>query len=425
MQSLPQNWSVIHGTMHCEDVPLGELAQRFGTPLYVYSSHHIRNAYQRLSDTLGGNNRLICYSVKANSNLAILRLLVDLGAGFDIVSGGELQRVLLAGGEPKKIVFSGVGKSETELEEAMNVGINCFNVESEGELDLLASVAAKRNQIAPVALRVNPDVDPGTHPYISTGLQKNKFGVPIERAVNVYRRIAEDSRLEIRGIDCHIGSQLTDLSPMLDALSRVLALWDTLALEGIQVPQIDMGGGVGIQYRDEKDPDLTEFGWQLTRLVGERPVRMLFEPGRSLVGNAGVMLTRVRYTKETPAQHFAIVDGAMTDLIRPSLYQAYQRILPVDDPQRCSEGEGRTHVVGPVCESGDFLGLNRDLDFVEPGDLLAVLSSGAYGFVMASNYNTRPRAAEVLVDGSQYRLIRRRETIAELLAAEQDLEAGS
>lgn len=421
MNQLPAFWQVRQDQLNCEDVALQTIAEQTGTPVFVYSAGHIRANFTRFTEAMASLKHQICFSVKANSNLSVLSLLKGLGAGFDIVSGGELKRALAAGACGDDIVFSGVGKSEAEIRAALEASIQCFNVESVAELDRIEACAADMGLVAPIAIRVNPDVDPKTHPYISTGLKTNKFGIPHQEVKPLYRRIASSPSLDARGLDCHIGSQLIDLSPLSDALALVLQLWDDLSAEGIVLPQIDLGGGVGIIYRDETEPDLNAYGSRIRELVGGRSVKILFEPGRFLVGNAGALVTRAEYVKKSEDRCFVIVDGAMTDLIRPSLYGAYQRILPVQNPERCSEEEGTANIVGPVCESGDFLGNDRDLAFVEAGELLAVLSSGAYGFVMASNYNTRPQPAEVLVEGDGFRVIRPRQDVDSLFANELNL----
>ncbi len=405
----------IDGRLHFEDVALDTLAERFGTPLYVYSRHALETAYQAYIQAFTATPHLICYAVKANSNLAILNLFARLGAGFDIVSGGELARVLAAGGDPGKIVFSGVGKTTDEMRAALAAGILCFNVESVSELQRLSRVASDANKVAPVSFRVNPDVDPKTHPYISTGLKENKFGVPIADAPALYRLAASLPNLEITGIDCHIGSQLTDLSPLADAAERVLALVDALAIEGIVLHHIDLGGGVGIRYRDEAPPDLAAYGRVLASRFAGRHEKLILEPGRSLVGNAGLLLTRVEYLKPGEDKDFAIVDAAMNDLMRPALYEAYHDIVAVN--QRNAPIR-RYDIVGPICETGDFLGFARDLA-IEEGDLLALLSAGAYGMSMASNYNSRPRGAEILIDKNEIHLIRERETQDHLIAGER------
>ena len=405
----------IDGRLHLEDVALDTLAERFGTPLYVYSRRALEEAYQAYAQAFGETPHLICYAVKANSSLAILNLFARLGAGFDIVSGGELARVLAAGGDPGKVVFSGVGKTSDEMRAALDAGILCFNVESESELHRLDRVAGEMGKVAPVSFRVNPDVDPKTHPYISTGLKENKFGVPIADAPALYRLAAGLPNLKITGIDCHIGSQLTDLSPLADAADRVLALVDALAADGITLHHIDLGGGVGIRYRDEAPPDLAAYGRALAARFAARRERLLLEPGRSLVGNAGLLLTRVEYLKPGEDKNFAIVDAAMNDLMRPALYEAYHEIVSANERKAPPK---RYDVVGPICETGDFLGFARDLA-IEEGDLLALLSAGAYGMSMASNYNSRPRAAEILVDKNEINLIRERETQDSLFAGER------
>jgi diaminopimelate decarboxylase len=404
-----------------EDVPLTEIADRFGTPCYVYSRAALEGAYRAFEQAFAGQPHLICYAVKANPNLAILNLFARMGAGFDIVSGGELKRVLAAGGDAGKVVFSGVGKSEAEIRLALEAGILCFNVESEPELLRLNEVAGILGKRAPVSLRVNPNVDPKTHPYISTGLRESKFGVEYERALDLYLEASRLAHVEVRGVDCHIGSQITEVSPFLDALDRVLDLVDRLAARGVAIEHLDIGGGVGIRYKDETPPDLDDYARRVRDKVGNRGLRILLEPGRALVGNAAVLLTRVEYLKPGTGKNFAIVDAAMNDLMRPALYDAYHEILPV----RRGSGEARRYeIVGPVCESGDFLGHDRLLA-LRPGDLLAILSAGAYGMSMSSNYNTRPRAAEVLVAGSQPFLIREREQVEQLYALEHLLPADS
>ena len=403
------------GDAHVEGVPLAAIAARFGTPCYVYSRAALTAAYEGYRAALAGRNALVCYAVKANSNLAILNIFARLGAGFDIVSGGELARVIAAGGEPGKVVFSGVGKSREEMRQALDAGILCFNVESAAELETLAEVAGSLGRRAPVSLRVNPNVDPKTHPYISTGLKTAKFGVPFEEALSLYRRAAAMPHLEVRGIDCHIGSQLLDPAPAAEAAAKILGLVDTLTAEGIAFHHIDLGGGMGIRYQDETAPTPAEYLAPLLGVVADRGEQLLFEPGRSLVGNAGLLLTRVELLKHGAEKNFAVVDAAMNDLARPALYDAFHEIVKVGDGETATR---KTYeVVGPICESGDFLGHDRTLA-IAPGDLLAILSAGAYGMAMSSNYNTRPRAAEVMVDGDAMHLIRRRETVAELIAPE-------
>ena len=407
------------GELHAEEVPLARIAEAVGTPCYVYSRATLERHFQAYREALGSHPHLICYAVKANSNLAVLNVLARQGAGFDIVSQGELERVLAAGGDPAKVVFSGVAKRPDEMARALEVGIKCFNVESRPELEVLNEVAGRLGKVVPVSLRVNPDVDAGTHPYISTGLKDNKFGIPVDEALEVYRLAAELPHLKVTGLDCHIGSQLTEIAPFLDALERLLVLLDRLREENIEVSHLDLGGGLGVPYRDETPPAPFDYASKLlerlSRWDGGERLTLLFEPGRSIAANAGVMLTRLTYVKPGETKNFAIVDAAMNDLIRPSLYQAWQAIIEVDT--RLDRASDVYDVVGPVCETGDFLGKERQLA-VAPGDLLAVRSAGAYGFVMASNYNSRPRPAEVLVDGDSYQVVRRRETLEDLWAGE-------
>ncbi len=407
------------GELHMEAVSLEAIARRFGTPCYVYSRAAILGAFASFDQPFGNRKHLICYAVKANSNLAILNLLARAGSGFDIVSGGELERVLLAGGDPGKVVFSGVGKSEAELRRALDAGILCFNVESEAELERLGHLAAGMGKRAGISLRVNPDVDARTHPYIATGLKESKFGIPVSQASALYRRAHRMAGIAVQGVDCHIGSQITEVGPFLDALHRVLRLVDSLVAEGIPVDHLDLGGGLGIRYRDEQAPAPAAYVQALLGQLGDRHQRILLEPGRSLVGNAGALLTRVEYLKPGP-RNFAVVDAAMNDLIRPALYEAWHDIRPVSAAGAGGPGPRTYDVVGPVCESGDFLGQDRVLDIAQ-GDLLAILSAGAYGMSMSSNYNTRPRVAEVMVDGDQAYLVRVRETVAELMALESIL----
>lgn len=402
------------GELFAEGVALSAIAERFGTPTYVYSRAHIEAQYRSYADALHGVEHLVCFAVKANSNLGVLNLLARLGAGFDIVSGGELERVLAAGGRADRVVFSGVGKTREDMRRALEVGVHCFNIESTDELERLQVVAAEMGKVAPVSLRVNPDVDAGTHPYISTGLKENKFGIAIADAEAIYVRAAQLPNLDVVGVDCHIGSQLTTVEPFLDALDRLLVLVDRLAECGIHLRHLDLGGGVGVRYRDEQPPELADYIKAIRERIGSRDLALVFEPGRYIVANGGVLLTRVEYLKHTEHKDFAIIDAAMNDLIRPALYQAWMDISAV----KPREGEGRAYdLVGPICETGDFLGKDRVLDLAE-GDLLAVRSAGAYGFVMSSNYNTRGRCAEVLVDGDQAFEVRRRETITELFAGE-------
>jgi len=401
--------------LHAEQVPLADIAARFGTPCYVYSRAALTDSYKQFANALHGRNHLICYAVKANSNLAILNIFARLGAGFDIVSGGELQRVLAAGGDARKVVFSGVGKSVAEMRMALEAGILCFNVESAAELGRLNEVAGSLGKVAPVSLRVNPDVDAKTHPYISTGLRQNKFGVAYGDALALYRRAQALPHLHITGVDCHIGSQLTEISPFIAATEKVLALVDALASEGIRLEHIDLGGGLGIRYNDETPPAIADYVAALLGALNGRGEKLILEPGRVLVGNSGVLLTRVEYLKHGEEKNFAIVDAAMNDLMRPALYDAYHEILPVE---RESHAVQTYEVVGPVCETGDFIGHARNLA-IAPQSLLAVLSAGAYGMSMSSNYNTRPRAAEVMVDGNAVHLVREREAAQQLYAGEK------
>jgi len=404
-----------NGELHAEAVPLSRLAEQYGTPCYVYSRSALTEAYRAFDAAFATRDHLICYAVKANSNLAILNLLARLGSGFDIVSGGELERVLAAGGDPAKVVFSGVGKSAAEMRRALAAGILCFNVESESELARLNRIAGEMGRTAPVSVRVNPDVDARTHPYIATGLKNNKFGVAHADALAMYRSAADMAHVRIVGIDCHIGSQLTDVAPFAAALQRVLVLVDRLQSDGISVAHIDLGGGLGIRYQPEDHPPAVDaYARELLAGLGARKLKLLVEPGRALVGNAGLLLTRVEYLKLGDGKNFAVVDAAMNDLMRPALYDAWHDVRPV------VTGEGtprRYEIVGPVCESGDFLAHDRLLALRE-GDLLAIMSAGAYGMTMSSNYNTRPRAAEIMIDGNAAYLIRERETISELMARE-------
>ena len=417
-------FTVRNGVLHAESVALLAIAEQFGTPAYVYSRAALEAALQEFLDVLNGHpagqGALVCYAAKANSNLAILNLFSRMGAGFDIVSGGELRRALAAGADPRKVVFSGVGKTAAEMKMALDAGIFCFNVESAPELERLNEIAGQCGKRAPVSLRVNPNVDPKTHPYISTGLKEAKFGVAYEGALALYRRAAALPNIEVAGIDCHIGSQLLDPAPFIEALDRILALIDQLAAEGISIRHLDLGGGLGIKYKDNQvEPTVASYLTPLLDKLAGRNLRVVLEPGRRLVGNAGLLLTRVEYLKPGEDKNFAIIDAAMNDLLRPALYEAWHDIVPVTP----RAGAGRAYdVVGPVCESGDFLGLARPLN-IQPGDLLAVMSAGAYGMAMSSNYNTRPRAVEVMVDGDRVHRIRRRETVDELYAGEQVLPA--
>ncbi|MBW7901163.1 MAG: diaminopimelate decarboxylase [Rhodocyclaceae bacterium] len=411
------HFTLRNGVLHAEGVALADVAERFGTPCYVYSRAALEAALDEFLAELKGIDALVCYAVKANSNLGILDLFARRGAGFDIVSGGELQRALAAGADPQKIVFSGVGKTAAEMRQALAAGILCFNVESAPELERLNEVAGSAGRKAPVSLRVNPDVDAKTHPYISTGLKENKFGVAYEDALALYRRAAALPHVEVAGIDCHIGSQLLDPAPFAEALDKVLLLVDRLAAEGIRLHHIDLGGGLGIRYADEAAPSVASYLRPLLAKLAGRGLKVVLEPGRRLVGNAGLLLTRVEYLKPGEVKSFAVVDAAMNDLARPALYDAWHDILPVAP----HAGETKTwEIVGPVCESGDFLGHGRPLALA-PGDLLAVMSAGAYGMAMSSNYNTRPRAAEVLVDGGEAHLVRARETVESLYALERTL----
>jgi len=404
-----------NGELFAESVALAGIAKSFGSPTYVYSRRFIENAYLDYTRALEGMQHQVCYAVKANSNIAVLNVLARLGAGFDIVSEGELARVLAGGGKPERIVFSGVGKTAAEMKTALEAGIGCFNVESSSELERLNTVAADLDIRAPVSIRVNPDVDAQTHPYISTGLRDNKFGINIDEAPAVYRRAHELSHIEVLGVDCHIGSQLTDISPFLDALDRLLLLIDDLAAEGIVIRHLDLGGGLGVKYRDEVPPTPAAYIGAVRERLGSRELKLLFEPGRSLVANAGLLLMQVEYLKHTEHKNFAVVDAAMNDMLRPSLYSAWMEVLPVTP----RDGAGKTYdIVGPVCETGDFLAKERSLNLAE-GDLLALASAGAYGFTMSSNYNSRGRAAEIMVDGDQVHLIRARESLADLMQGEQ------
>lgn len=406
-----------NGVLHAENVSTADIAAQYGTPCYVYSRKAFEQHYLAYEEALTGRDHLVCYAVKANSNLAVLSVLAKLGAGFDIVSLGELERVLKAGGDPSRVVFSGVGKQAHEIRRALEVGVHCFNIESEAELDRVNDVAADMGVQAPISIRVNPDVDAQTHPYISTGLKENKFGVDINEAPRIYAKAAAMSNLDVQGVDCHIGSQLTETAPFMDALDRVLALVDVLAEQGIEIRHLDLGGGLGVVYNDETPPTPGEYIAELTEKLGDRQLKLIFEPGRSIAANAGVFLTQVEFLKSNEEKNFAIIDGAMNDLIRPSLYSAWQEIVAVEP----REGDTKPwDLVGPVCETGDFLGKDRELNIV-PGDLLAVKSSGAYGFVMASNYNSRGRPAEVMVDGDSMHLVRERESIESLWAGEHVL----
>ena len=406
-----------NGELHAEGVPLSRIADQHGTPCFVYSRAALESNFRAFDDALRGIPHLVCYAMKANSNLAVLNLFARMGGGFDIVSGGELARAIAAGGDPSKVVFSGVGKTADEIRAALAARIHCFNVESEAELELLAATAAAAGARAPVSFRVNPDVDPRTHPYISTGLKENKFGVDFDSALPLYRRAARMPSIEIRGIDIHIGSQITELDPYREAAGKVLALVDRLAAEGILLAHIDLGGGLGIRYRDELPVALGDYAAMLAALFRGRRETLILEPGRRLVGDAGVLLTRVTYLKRGSARDFAVVDAAMNDLLRPALYDAWH---PVDAVRPRSGAVRRWQIVGPVCESADFLARDRELA-LEQGDLLVVGAAGAYAMAMSSNYNSRPRACEVIVDGDAVHVVRRRERIAELFAGESTL----
>jgi diaminopimelate decarboxylase len=398
-----------------EDVSVQDIVYQHGSPCYIYSRATLERHWKAFDQAFGNQPHLICYAVKANSNIAILNLLARLGSGFDIVSLGELERVIAAGGDPKKIVFSGVGKREDEILAALKTGMRCFNVEVSAELDRINLLAGQLGLIAPVSFRVNPDVDAKTHPYISTGLKENKFGIDIDQGLVEYRRAAAMTNVEVVGIDCHIGSQLTESRPFLDALDRVLDLVNALKAEGIHLHHLDLGGGLGICYKDEQPPEPSEYIQALLARLGTQQYEILLEPGRAIVGNAGILVTQVEYLKTTQHKNFAIVDAAMNDLVRPALYSAWQDIIPVT--KRSDATEQHWDIVGPVCETADFLGKDRVLKITQ-GDLLAIRSSGAYGFSMSSNYNSRPRIPEIMVDGTKVRLIRERERIAHLWAGE-------
>ncbi|MBD3633570.1 MAG: diaminopimelate decarboxylase [Methylophaga sp.] len=406
------------GSLYAEAVPVADIAQRYGTPTYIYSRKTLEQHWHAFDEAFQEMPHLVCYAVKANSNLAVLNVLARLGSGFDIVSAGELARVIAAGGEAGKTVFSGVGKTEAEIEYALAQNIRCFNVESIPELSRINDVAARMGKLAPVSIRVNPDVDAQTHPYISTGLKENKFGIDIEQARSVYQSAKSMANLSVVGVDCHIGSQLTSVSPFVDALKRVLALIDELAQDGIDIKHLDIGGGLGIHYRDETPPSPAEYAAALKPLLAERELEILLEPGRAIAGNAGILLTKVEFIKPTEARQFAIVDAAMNDLLRPALYQSWQQIVPV---QLETQAKPAVYdIVGPICETGDFLGKDRELA-IKQGDLLAIRSAGAYGFTMSSNYNSRPRAAEIMVDGKNIHVVRERETVQDLFTGEHVL----
>lgn len=400
----------------CEQLSLDTIAKQYGTPAYVYSRAAFTQHYCEYRDALGDHPGMICYAVKANSNIAVLNVLAKLGSGFDIVSIGELERVIQAGGDPRRIVFSGVAKTEDEMRRALELGVYCFNVESIPELSRLQAVAESMGVQAPISLRVNPDVDAETHPYISTGLKENKFGVDIDHAVEIYQHAATLPNLIIKGVDCHIGSQLTSVAPFLDALDRVLALIDQLAEQGITIEHLDLGGGLGVVYNDEQPPKIGDYIDEVKRRIAGRNLSLSFEPGRSIAANAGVLLTKVEFLKPTEHKNFAIIDAGMNDNIRPSLYRAWQKVLPATETKADTATE-LWDLVGPVCETGDFLAKDRELALDE-GDYLALMSSGAYGFTMSSNYNSRGRAVEIMVDGDKSHIIRQRETVADLVKGE-------
>jgi len=409
------HFSYRHGRLFAEEVDVGAIAATYGTPCFIYSRATLERHWRAFDQAFGAHPHLVCYAVKANGNLAVLNIMARLGSGFDIVSVGELERVLAAGGDPGKVVFSGVAKRTDEMARALEVGIRCFNVESEAELLQLERIAGQLGKHAPVSLRVNPDVDANTHPYIATGLKENKFGIDIKQAPAVYRLAAGLPHIHIVGVDCHIGSQLTRLEPMVQALERLLVLVQELEAEGIGIQHLDLGGGLGIRYQEENPPLPADQATALLATLDALPYEIIIEPGRAIVGNAGILVTTVELLKLGEHKNFAVVDAAMNDLIRPALYSAWQAIIPV---ALRSEGVSRCYdVVGPICETGDFLGKQREL-CIEAGDLLAVRSAGAYGFAMSSNYNARPRAAEVMVDGDRFYRVRRRETVAELYAGE-------
>ncbi len=406
-------------TLYCEEVALADIVSQVGAPCYVYSRATLERHWHAFDKALAAHPHKICYAVKANSNLAVLQCLAKLGSGFDIVSRGELERVLLAGGKPENIVFSGVGKTKAEITRALEVGIHCINVESEAELALISQVASEFAEAAPIALRVNPDVDAKTHPYISTGLSENKFGIPMDSALSLYKEAAADPNLHVTGIDCHIGSQLTDVQPFLDALDRVLTLVDALADDNITIDHIDIGGGLGVRYAQEEPTEPFDYAASVLEKLKPRTQALYMEPGRAIMANAGVFITQVLFEKSNGEKRFLLVDGAMNDLLRPSLYQAYHDIVPCE--KHSSRKTRVVDIVGPVCETGDFLGKARELNAIA-GDLLAVRGAGAYGFVMSSQYNSRPRVAEVLVDGATFHVVRDRETIADLYEHERLLD---
>ncbi len=408
-----------NGRLHAEGIDCTNLAETYGTPLYVYSKQALQDAWKSFDNVLANRRHLVCYAVKANSNIGVLSLLAQLGSGFDIVSVGELERVLAAGGDPNKTIFSGVGKTAAEMQRALEVGIRCFNVESLAELTRLELVAESLGVVAPVSMRVNPDVDAKTHPYISTGLKENKFGILMEDAPVAYRQAAQSKHLEVHGVDCHIGSQLTEIQPFMDALDRLLLLIDSLAKDGINIKHLDLGGGQGICYKDETPLDLNAWSDSINSVLADRDIEIVIEPGRAIAGNSGILLTKVEYLKTSEYKNFAVVDAAMNDLIRPSLYSAWQSIKEVN--AQSAAAELNYDVVGPICESSDFLGKERDLS-IQQGDFLAIMSSGAYAFSMSSNYNSRPRSAEIVVDDTTAQIIRKRETIESLFAEESVFE---
>ncbi|MEH6442463.1 MAG: diaminopimelate decarboxylase [Oceanospirillaceae bacterium] len=405
-----------NNSLYCENVLLSKVVEEYATPTYVYSRDAIELGYLAYANALEGRNDMVCYAMKANSNIAVLNVLARLGAGFDVVSQGELERVLTAGGQANRIVFSGVSKQSSEIRRALEVGIHCFNIESESELIRINAVAEQMAMQAPISFRINPNVDAGTHPYISTGLKENKFGIDIEEALRIYQHAASLSNVNIVGMDCHIGSQLTQIAPFMDAMDKLLVLIDTLAEHGITLKHLDLGGGLGVCYTDEQPPSAAEYIGAVLEKIGDRKLSLIFEPGRSIVANAGVLLTEVEYLKHNESKSFAIVDAAMNDLLRPALYSAYQEIIPLQVHEDIAKQS--YDVVGPVCETSDFLGKNRELA-IAPGDLLAVCSAGAYGFTMSSNYNTRTRATEIMIDDNEIHEIRKRETFADLVKGEK------
>ncbi len=407
------SFSYQNQTLHAESVAITDLMAAYGSPLYVYSRHDIERNWLEFDQAFGQHPHLVCYAVKANSNLAVLNTLAKIGSGFDIVSQGELERVLAAGGQANRCVFSGVAKTKQEIKRALEVGVRCFNVESASELDRIEAIAKSQNTQAPISIRVNPNVDAKTHPYISTGLKENKFGVDIDDAMDLYQRAQDSEYLNVQGLDCHIGSQITEVSPFLDALDKVLTLVEQLNKNGIEITHLDLGGGVGIVYDDERTIDIKAYVEAIIAKVGN--IEIILEPGRAVVGNAGVFITKVEFLKQNSEHSFAIIDGAMNDLLRPSFYNAYHQVLPVNEN---SNGiQASWDLVGPICETGDFLAKDRDLSLSQ-GDYLALMSAGAYGFTMSSNYNSRPRVAEVMVDGDQHHLVRERETIQDLFYKE-------